>query len=59
MSRRPLREKQRLFWRLTLEGRIRRRRGRVLIAELLADSRYITGVAYGFRANSPIIPLDI
>jgi NAD(P)-dependent dehydrogenase (short-subunit alcohol dehydrogenase family) len=29
------------------------------VAELLADSRYITGVAYGFRANSPIIPLDI
>lgn len=29
------------------------------VAELLADSRYLTGVAYGFRANSPIIPLDI
>ncbi len=27
--------------------------------ELLADPRYASGVAYGFRANSPIIPLDV
>jgi len=29
------------------------------VAELLADPRYTSGVAYGFRANSPIIPLDV
>jgi NAD(P)-dependent dehydrogenase (short-subunit alcohol dehydrogenase family) len=29
------------------------------VVELLADPRYASGVAYGFRANTDIIPLDI
>jgi hypothetical protein len=29
------------------------------VAELLADPRYVSGVAYGFRANTDIMPLDI
>jgi len=29
------------------------------VAELLADPRYASGVAYGFRANTDIMPLDI
>ena len=29
------------------------------VAELLADSRYVSGVAYGFRANADIMPLDM
>jgi NAD(P)-dependent dehydrogenase (short-subunit alcohol dehydrogenase family) len=29
------------------------------VAELLADPRYASGVAYGFRANSDIMPLDM
>jgi NAD(P)-dependent dehydrogenase (short-subunit alcohol dehydrogenase family) len=29
------------------------------VAELLADPRYMSGVAYGFRANTDIMPLDM
>jgi NAD(P)-dependent dehydrogenase (short-subunit alcohol dehydrogenase family) len=29
------------------------------VAELLADPRYVSGVAYGFRANTDIVPLDM
>ena len=29
------------------------------VAELLADPRYASGVAYGFRANTNIMPLDV
>jgi NAD(P)-dependent dehydrogenase (short-subunit alcohol dehydrogenase family) len=29
------------------------------VAELLADPRYLSGVAYGFRANTDIMPLDM
>ncbi len=29
------------------------------VAELLADPRYVSGVAYGFRANADIMPLDM
>ncbi len=29
------------------------------VAELLGDSRYASGVAYGLRANTDIIPLDV
>jgi NAD(P)-dependent dehydrogenase (short-subunit alcohol dehydrogenase family) len=29
------------------------------VAELLADPRYASGVAYGFRANTDIMPLDM
>jgi hypothetical protein len=28
------------------------------VADLLADPRYASGVAYGFRANADIMPLD-
>ena len=29
------------------------------VAELLVDPRYVSGVAYGFRANTDIMPLDL
>jgi hypothetical protein len=29
------------------------------VAELLADPRYVSGVAYGFRAKTDIMPLDV
>jgi NAD(P)-dependent dehydrogenase (short-subunit alcohol dehydrogenase family) len=29
------------------------------VAELLGDSRYVNGVAYGFRNDSDILPLDV
>ena len=29
------------------------------VAQLLADPRYMHGVAYGFRSDTDILPLDI
>jgi hypothetical protein len=29
------------------------------VAELLGDPRYVNGVAYGFRNDSDILPLDV
>jgi hypothetical protein len=29
------------------------------VAELLADPRYMQGVAYGFRSECEILPLDV
>jgi hypothetical protein len=29
------------------------------VAELLGDPRYTQGVAYGFRSNGDILPLDV
>jgi NAD(P)-dependent dehydrogenase (short-subunit alcohol dehydrogenase family) len=52
---------------VSVEEHVMRRYGSILrpadfgerVAELLADPRYASGVAYSFRANSDIMPLDM
>lgn len=52
---------------VSVEEHVRRRYGSILrparvgeqVAELLADPRYTEGVAYGFRDDSGIVPLDV
>jgi hypothetical protein len=52
---------------ITIEEHVMQRYGSILrpaqvgkqVAELLGDSRYKCGVAYGFRNESDILPLDL
>ena len=52
---------------VSIEEHVMRRYGSILrpaqlgeqVAELLGDPRYIYGVAYGFRSESDILPLDV
>ncbi|HEX4022780.1 MAG TPA: SDR family oxidoreductase [Acidobacteriaceae bacterium] len=55
------------FEGVSLEEHVMRRYGSILrpaqigeqVAELLGDPRYMQGVAYGFRNESDIVPLDV
>jgi hypothetical protein len=52
---------------LSAEEHVMQRYGSILrpaeigerVAEFLADPHYVSGVAYGFRANTDIMPLDM
>ena len=52
---------------VSIEGFVMQRYGSILgpaqvgeqVAELLGDQRYMDGVAYGFRSQSDILPLDV